>query len=416
MHKLFSAILLFTATAFLSAADWPAWRGPTGQGQSDEKNLPTKWSAKENVKWKTPLEHQGNSTPIIAKGKVFLTQANKGGTVRSLLCFDRTNGKLLWQKDINYTEPERNWDPNWYANASPVTDGERVVVCFGSAGLYCCDLTGKELWKRTDLGKWEHPFGNGASPILYGDLAIQWCGVNEKGRNYLLAVEKATGKTVWETETAYGSWSTPVIAKVGDKDQLLVGFSPDVKGQPENKAGFLHGYDPKTGSELWRCQGLNSYVYTSPLVADGIAVNMSGYSGSSLAVKLGGNGDITADRLWLHPKPAEQRVGSGVIVGEHLYMVDESLIPHCYELKTGKDLWMGEQRLRGGRTWGSLVAADGKLYLLTNTSETIVMKADPKHEVLSINPLGAEQSNSSIAVSDGEIFIRTFKNLYCIKK
>ena len=125
---------------------------------------------------------QGNSTPVVWGDKIFLTQANKGGTVRSLICFARADGKLLWQKDVVYAEKERNWNQNWYANASPATDGERVVVSFGSAGMYCYDFDGKELWKRTDLGKWEHAFGNGASPVLYGDLAILWCGPNETAR------------------------------------------------------------------------------------------------------------------------------------------------------------------------------------------------------------------------------------------
>ena len=321
---------------------------------------------------------------------------------------------MLWQKVVAYSEKERNWTEDWYANASPATDGERVVVSFGSAGLFCYDFTGKELWKRTDLGKWEHAFGNGSSPVLHGDLAIQWCGVNEKGRNYLLAVDKKTGKTVWEHDESFGSWCTPLIASIGGKDQIVLGQSMDVKGATESKTGYLRGIDPKTGKELWNCRGLDSYIYSSPLVGNGVAVGMSGYGGSSLAVKLGGEGNITADRLWLHPKPAGQRVGSGVIGGEHVYMVDENCVPHCYELKTGNDLWKDEAKLRGGTTWGSIVAADGRLYLLMRNGETVVMAANPKHDVLAVNSLGGEQTNSSVAISNGEIFIRTFKNLWCI--
>jgi outer membrane protein assembly factor BamB len=188
-------------------------------------------------------------------------------------------------------------------------------------------------------------------------------------------------------------------------DQLLLGHSNDVKGAPESKHGYLKGYDPKTGKELWKCQGLNSYVYTSPLVSDGVAVNMSGYEGSSLAVKLGGSGDITKDRLWLHPKPAIQRVGSGIIVGQHVYMVDENAVPHCYELKSGKDLWKDEARLKG-TTWGSMVHADGRIYLLMRNGDTIVLASKPELEILA--------TNSSIVISNGEIFIRTFKHLWCI--
>jgi outer membrane protein assembly factor BamB len=324
---------------------------------------------------------------------------------------------MKWQKDVSYTEKERNWNDTWYANASPATDGERVVVTFGSAGMYCYDFDGKELWKRTDLGKWEHAFGSGASPVLYGDLVIQWCGPNEnpKNGNYLLAVNKKTGKTEWQQDESDGSWSTPLIVKVDGKDQLILGHSKDVKGSPEDKTGFLRGYNPKTGKELWKCQGLNSYNYTSPLCANGVAVAMSGFGGSSLAVKLGGEGNITKDRLWLHPKPATQRVGSGIIVGEHIYMVDEDGSPHCYELKSGNDLWKGEAKVKG-QTWGSMVHAEGRLYLLMKNSDTHVLAAKPKFEILATNSLAGEGTNSSVAISNGQVFIRTFKNLYCIEE
>lgn len=418
----FETIAAMTVIALLAvqsatAGDWPAWRGPGGQGMSEEKGLPLTWSDKTNVKWKVPLADAGNSTPVVWGERIFLTQANKGGTVRSLICFARGDGKLLWQKDLTYEIAERAYNPTWYANASPAVESERVIVSYGSAGVYCYDHEGKELWKRTDLGKWDHNFGNSASPVLYGDLVIQWCGPNDKGRNYLLAMNKKTGETVWEHDETFGSWSTPVIAKVKDQDQIILGQARDAKGGPESKSGYLRGYDPKTGKELWKCQGLNSYVYTSALYSDGVAVGMSGFGGSSLAVALGGEGDITKDRLWLHPKPAGQRVGSGVIVGQHVYMVDENGTAHCYELQTGKDLWEGQPRAKGELTWGSLVHADGRLYLLMRSGKTMVLAANPKYELLATNSLGnGEQSNSSVAISNGEIFIRTFKHLWCISE
>ncbi|MCE9533432.1 MAG: PQQ-binding-like beta-propeller repeat protein [Planctomycetes bacterium] len=416
MKYLVAAILLLASLESVSnGADWPGWRGPTGQGQCDEKNLLLKWSDKENVKWKIPLENQGNSTPVIWGDKIFLTQANKGGSERSLICFARADGKLLWKKDVAYTEKERNWDPSWYANASPAVDGERVVVSFGSAGMYCYDFDGKELWKRTDLGTWEHAFGNGASPVLYKDLAILWCGPNQaKGRNFLLAVEKKSGKTVWETDEKFGSWSTPLITKVDGQDQLLLAFSGDVKGAKDDKTGFLKGYDPLKGTELWHCRGLDSYQYTSPLYGNGIAVGMSGYGGSAIAVKVGGTGDITPNRLWVHPKNT-QRVGSGVLIGDHAYIMDENGMPRCYELKTGKEEWKVANRPGATTTWGSMVHADGRIYILMRNGQTLVFAAKPEYELLATNSLGTgEQTNSSIAISNGEIYIRTFKHLYCI--
>jgi outer membrane protein assembly factor BamB len=369
------------------------------------------------VKWKIELEHQGNSTPVIWGDKIFLTQANTDGHQRSLLCLNRADGKQVWRQDVEYAEKERNWNPNWYSNASPATDGKRVVVSFASAGMYCYDFDGQELWKRTDLGGiWEHPFGSGASPVLYGDLAILWCGPNEKGRNFLLAVNKATGETVWEAEQTYGSWSTPLITKVNGTDQMLLGYSRDVKNAPLDKTGFLYSFDPKDGKELWRCQGLNSYVYTSPLVGNGVAVAMSGYGGSGMAVKLGASGDITESRLWHHPVNT-QRVGSGMIVGDHVYMMEENGVPHCYELQTGEEVWKVEKRPGGGTTWGSMVHADGRLYVLMRDGGTLVFNASPKYELLATNSLGrGEETNSSIAISNGDIFIRTFKHLWCIGK
>src|SRR5262249_9455301 len=149
-QRAIALVLLALGPLALHADDWPAWRGPTGQGYCLEKGLPTKWSATENVKWKVALPHPGNSTPIVWKDRVFLTIANKGGSVRSLLCFDRGKGEQKWKVDVTYDKKEQNWTQDWYANASPTTDGQRVVVSFGSAGMFCYDLDGKELWKRTD--------------------------------------------------------------------------------------------------------------------------------------------------------------------------------------------------------------------------------------------------------------------------
>lgn len=399
------ALLLFLTTfgSVLPAADWPAWRGPTGQGFCEEKNVLLKWSNKENVKWKVPLAHQGNSTPVVWGDRIFLTQANMGGTVRSLLCLARADGKVLWQKDVAYPDKEKNWNNSWYCNASPAVDGERVVVSFASAGMYCFDHEGKELWKRTDLGAWEHKFGNGASPVLYEDLVILWCGPNEgKGRNFLLAAKKKTGETVWEHNEKEGSWGTPLITKVEGQDQLLLGMGPNLKG-----------FEPRTGKELWRCEGLTSYVYTSALYGNGVAVAMSGYGGAGMAVKLGGSGDITKDRLWRHPRNT-QRVGSGMIIGDHVYMMEENGVPHCYELKSGEEVWKVEKR-PGSTTWGSMVHAEGRLYVLMRNGETLVFAASPKYELLAANTLGpGESTNSTLVISNGELFIRTFKHLWCI--
>jgi outer membrane protein assembly factor BamB len=410
MFSRFCFIWLVLCAAILCAAaatradNWPAWRGAGGQGHCSEQELPLKWSAKsENIKWKLKLAVPGNSTPIIWEDKIFLTQASKGGATRGLLCLDRDGGKEHWRREIEYAEKERVWNPTYYASASPVTDGERVVVSYASAGMYCYDFSGKELWKR-DFGQFQHQYGNGSSPVLYGDLAILWCGPNEggKGRNDLVAVNKITGETVWEHKEKGGSWSTPLIANVNGQDQLLLGMPNKFKG-----------FDPKTGKELWYCDGMTNLVYTSALYGNGVAVAMSGFNGAALAVKLGGTGNITKDRLWHHPRNT-QRVGSGVIVGEHVYILEENGVPHCYELQTGKEVWEISKR-PGGSSWSSMVAAGGRLYVLCQNGDTHVFAASPKYELLATNRLG-ESTNASIAVSNGELFIRTVGHLWCIGK
>jgi outer membrane protein assembly factor BamB len=331
---------------------------------------------------------------------------------RSLLCLDRADGKLLWQKDVAYDDKESTHPTNPFCSASPATDGERVVVSHGSAGMYCYDFSGKELWKY-DLGKLEHIWGNASSPILYGELAILWCGPGE--RQFLLALDKKTGKEVWKRDEPggasglggnkswIGSWSTPIVAKIGGLDHLVLSVPDKVKA-----------FDPTTGNELWSCGGLTKLVYTSPVYADGIVVAMSGFHGSALAVKVGGSGDITKDRLWHHTKSNPQRIGSGVVVGEHLYMLEESGTPHCFELKTGKEVWETQVEKRpGGSSWSSMVAADGRLYIVNRNGDTLVLAASPKYEQLAFNRLG-EHTDASIAVANGELFIRTHKHLWCI--
>src|SRR5688500_10752374 len=149
------------------AENWPAWRGPTGQGISAEKNLPTQWSTNQNVKWRIPLPDRGNSTPIAWNNRIFITQAISAENKRLLICLNRDDGKILWQPGPTWTTPELTHDTNPQASASPVTDGERVIAFFGSAGLFCYDFEGKEIWRR-DLGEQRHIWGYGSSPVIHG--------------------------------------------------------------------------------------------------------------------------------------------------------------------------------------------------------------------------------------------------------
>jgi outer membrane protein assembly factor BamB len=412
MKRWMGGIVQFLASLGIAAAeDWPGWRGPRGDGTSLEKNLPTTWSATENVRWKVKLPSPGNSSPIVWGDRVFLAQSiDKAGAERGVLCFDRKDGKLLWQKTIPFQGEEPTHGTNPYCSATPVTDGERVIASLGSAGVVCYDFEGKQLWHR-DLGMFIHIWGNAASPILYGDLVILNCGPGK--RTFLLAMDKKTGKDVWkldepggesgENKGAWiGSWSTPRLLNVQGQDQLIMSWPNAVKA-----------HDPKSGEVIWTCKGLTNLVYTSPVVAPEVVVAMSGFHGSALAVRTGGKGDVTGShRLWHHAKQNPQRIGSGVIVGDYMYMANAGPgTVQCIELKTGKDLWEGTRL--GNSHWGSLVLADGKFYVTDQAGDTHVFAAKPQFELISRNRLG-EHTNASIAISNGDIFIRTYQHLWCI--
>ncbi|MBI5383808.1 MAG: PQQ-binding-like beta-propeller repeat protein [Verrucomicrobia bacterium] len=201
MNALFTSLvtgcLALAATLSASAGNWPGWRGPDGTGVSTEKNLPLKWSATENVRWRVELPGPGNSSPIVWGDRVFVTQAVSSENRRTVMCFDRATGKLLWQSGVTYTDKEPTQRSNPYCAATPVTDGERVIASFGSAGLFCFDFAGKEVWRR-EFGKMSHVFGNASSPVLAGDLCLLNFGPDEKAR--LIAVTKRDGKTVWEID------------------------------------------------------------------------------------------------------------------------------------------------------------------------------------------------------------------------
>jgi outer membrane protein assembly factor BamB len=406
--------LLLATVVTAHAANWPSWRGPHGDGTCDEVSLPTKWSDTENVAWKIDLPDRGNSTPVIWGDKVFVTQAIEKEGKRLLLCFDKKTGKQLWEKGTTWKEPETTHGTNPYCSASPVTDGERVVVSFASAGVFCYDLNGRELWQRDDLGPQKHIWGNGASPVLVGDLCLLNHGPGENAA--LIAMDKKTGRTIWQhaepiragdkdgARGFYGSWSDPLPRVINGRAELLMSWPFRVCS-----------IDPRTGKDFWTCEGLNPLCYTSTLFANGIVVGMGGYNGKALAVKAGGDGDVTeTHRLWQHPK-SPQRIGSGAIHDGHIYILNDPGIAQCIDLKTGAEVW--NERLKGGgptgQNWSSIVISEGKCYAVNQGGDAFVFKASPTFELLATNPMG-EKVIGSIAVSDGHLFIRGHKHLFCI--
>ncbi len=411
-------VFVFSAAAF--AANWPAWRGDAaGTGITSETDLPLKWSADENVKWKVALPEPGNSTPIVWGDRVFVTQAK--AAQRLVMAFDRKDGKVLWEAGPTYTEKEPTHKTNTLCSASPTTDGERIFASFGSAGLYAFDFTGKELW-RVDIGKVDHDWGYAISPVLHGDLCLL---ANAAGSNWWLAAfDKRTGKEVWrvkgpavdaaertdgfagKSDGMVGSWSTPVIVKAEGRDELVMTW-------PEK----MVAYDPATGRELWRASGMNPLLYTSPMPGDGLVIGAGGFSGTTIAVKTGGSGDVsTRQRLWQKVRD-KNRIGSGVIKDGHFYILNSPGTAQCINLATGEQVW--EERVgSGGRSqsWSSMVLSGDRIYVLNQSSDTVVLRASPKFAMLAVNSLGDGLTNSSHAISDGDIFIRTHKHLWCVGK
>jgi outer membrane protein assembly factor BamB len=457
--------LPFGLNNWVQGEDWPAWRGPAGTGVSSEKSPPMNWNGqeKQNICWRSPLPDRGNSTPIVCGNRVFVTQAIEKDQRRTVMCFSRSDGKPLWQSGITLKERESTNRQNPYCSASPVTDGERVIASFGSAGVYCYDMDGKELWHR-ELGQVDSWHGSGSSPIIYHDLCILNFGPGTSA--VLVACNKRTGEIAWKVAPPTtapppaalgfaamaaqfvhsagsaamsagsqdtkreaeafadagmagdfsaaggyaGSWSTPVVIQAGNHDELVVVHALAVTA-----------YDPETGQEIWTCTGLPQQVFTSPAIGDGILIAtghaMSGGT-QACAVKLGGRGDITAThRLWQKRLPNEC-IGSGVVVDERIYFVSEHGIAICLDLTTGEKKW--EKRLAGTSSstgsWSSVVLADKKLFIVNQAGETFIVNATPEFELLATNTIGDEITCASPVISGGQLFLRTYEALWCVGK
>lgn len=416
-RQMLSLVLLGCFVSQVEAGDWPSFRGPNGSGAAAEKNVPTSWSKTENIAWKAALPGPGNSSPIVSAGKVFVTCATQQGKKRSLYCFSRKDGKQLWVKTADFDAGEKTHKTNPYCGSTPASNGKRVVVWHGSAGLFCYDHDGNELWSA-ELGKVGHEWNYGSSPVINNNTVYLNFGPGEE--SFLVAVDLANGKELWRKDEPggankqvdgryIGSWSTPVLADVGGQQQLICTMPTRVVA-----------YAPATGDILWYCEGIPSkrgdLAYTSPLISGEFGVAMGGYKGPAIAFRLGGSGNITkTDRLWQNAERQPQRIGSGVIIGKYIFMANAGPgTAECIELETGKQLW--KKRLAGGDCWGSLCYVDGQLFVTGQNGTTTIFKPNAeKFELIAENTLG-DKSNSTPAFSDGQIFLRTSRGLYCVGK
>lgn len=412
-RSLLSSLLVLALPVLVLAEDWPGFRGPTGQGISAEKNLPTRWSATENIAWKTDLPGEGWSSPVVFKDRVFVTATTDEGTSCHVVCLDAGTGKILWDSEAFRQEPGRKEKKNSHATPTPVVDADRVYTVFSSGGIAALDHAGKIAWVNRDT-QFSSKHGLGASPIRHGDLFIMPFDGSSSGADrevgwkkpwdqaYITALDRATGKEKWRGRRGLSRVAhvTPTVLSVAGSEQIISGAGDVVQG-----------FDPKTGERLWSVPSQGEGVSPSPVCGEGLVFSISGFEKPTLRAVKPGDGRKKAEIVWEHTK-AVPLIPSLVYVKPHLFGVTEKGIGLCLEAATGKEVW--QERI-GGPHSASPVCADGKVYYLAEDGTTTVIEASATFRVLERNPLG-EHCQASMAVSGGKLFIRTEKRLFCIGK
>ncbi len=381
---------------------WPRWRGPSGQGLAAGTGYPDSWSDSLNVLWKVEVPGRGNSSPIVWADRIFLTTARDGGKRPSVLCYRRSDGKLLWESTLPAGEPGKVYWKNSHASGTPVTDGQMVYATFGNQGLAAVDFQGKVVWRHS-LGTIRNYHGSAGSPVLYKDTIIVY--EDQRQGAFVAAFDKRTGKSRWKTERkASVGWGTPIVIRAGDRDELIVSSQARVTA-----------YNPDSGKELWHCGGNLAEVIPTPVVGHGLVFCVSGRAGPTLAIRPGGSGDVTGTHLaWKQTKGASF-VPSPLLYGNLLYQVNDMVsVATCYEAATGKVLWQG--RLGEPKSEGfsaSPVGVDGKVFFTNDAGETFVLKAGNQFELLRVNRLEAPVL-ASPALVDGRWYFRTDRHLLAI--
>ena len=396
------SICLVTLTV-AAESNWTQWRGSAGNGLSNATGVPQTFS-KDNVIWKTELPGAGQSSPIFWEDTVYLTSATENGKQRVVIAVERTTGDIQWQTIVWEGEAEDTHSMNNRASSTCATDGESVIAFFGKGGLHSLDAkTGKIVWSR-DLGKFEGPWGTGASPVIVDGLVIQNCDADNESS--LMAFQLETGKTVWKTsrETIRG-WSTPVVFQTdGRKELILNGHSKVVS------------YNITNGDVYWECiasvgRGTPTLALTKETV-----ISVPGRSGTMVAIRPGGAGDVSGKQeAWRVERGGGRDLPSPLVVGD--YLIVTRLRPGiitCYDNRNGEQLW--QQRVEGGFS-SSPIAINGIVYTVTENGVTHVFKPANSFESVSKNSVDAtleETFRASPAAFDGHLLIRSDKFLYCV--
>jgi len=398
-------VLLFASDA--PCENWPGWRGQGRNGVSSEEGIPIEWSAETGVKWKVPLPGSGVSSPIIWGDQVFLT-ASDGLNKDQLhiICLSRVTGAKLWQRRLWGTAPTRyHANKSSMASPTPITDGRHVFAFFGTGDVFCLDVDGGLVWHRslaTEYGKYENRFSATSSPILYRNLLLIQC--DHYGDSYVLAVNAETGADSWKLDRpeTWLSWSSPQLVRAGDASghELILCSSEKVDA-----------LDPLTGNKLWTVRGMQRECVPTPVIGHGLIYVVSGPNGSTMAIRPGGRGDVLESHVvWEHQRGAPY-VPSAIVVGDYYYLINDAGILTCLEAKTGARVW--RKRLPGQYT-ASPIASDEHVYFANEAGETTVIQAHVgRFERVARSGIG-EAVIASPAISQGNFFLRTSQQLYCL--
>lgn len=420
-------------------SNWPQFRGVNATGVADGQDPPLVWDVKEgkNIGWKTPIPGLGHSCPVIWGDRVFLTTAVGGNTeiktgnygdpssvkddskvAFQVICLDRLTGKILWTKTAFEGVPKiKRHLKGSHANCSPATDGKRLVVCFGSEGLYCYDFDGKQLWKR-DLSTLDSSFtleqqyewGFAASPVLHEDRVILQCDLSKD--SFIAAYSLTDGSQLWTTpRDEIPSWSSPVVWQNAKRVEIVT-----------NASQYARGYDPVTGKELWRLDKKSEATVPTPVLTPELAFVVSGNRPIQplFAVKPGATGDISlktgesdnAGVAWGKLRGGPY-MPTPIVYQSYLYTIGNSGMVTCYEAATGKEVY--KERVGGTSYTASPVAADGRLYFTSEQGDVRVVKAGPAFELLAVNKMG-EECMATPAICGGALFVRTKDTLIAIAR
>lgn len=448
-----SQIAVSSASANDVNRDWPQWRGPDASGTAMESDPPTSWSESENIRWKIDVPGVGSSTPIVLGDRVYVSTAVKtdrvvenqestedasqsstpareerGGRGRGrggrrgfgggakptnfydflVIAYDRANGEEVWRTSVTQEVPhEAGHNTNTFASSSPVTDGERLYMSFGSRGVFCLDLDGKQLWS-VDLGQMQTraQFGEGSSPAVHkGTLVVPW---DHEGESFIVALDAANGEEKWrQSRDEQTTWSTPLITEYEGRTQVITNGSKRVRS-----------YDLATGELIWECGGQAGNPIPSPVRFEDNVIVMTGYRGYAIySIPLSAEGDITdSDVITWIEEDAAPYVPSPVLYKGQLYFVKSNNgVLVSREAKTG-ELVIDQTRLPNiSSVYASPVAAADHIFLTGRDGTTLVLSHGKQMEVVATNKLD-DEIDASAAIVDDQIFIRSKSHLYCIGK